>query len=193
MADLVSLIATQFNVAHFLPVDEVLRSKNGAYLDLIPRGGGGRVEAFKAWFLRNARPFHGGPDGSQTDAVRRFLTRFGHREKNAFRTAHALAAEDGLAYWEGYALHATLPVTAAIHHAWNVAADALLDVTWTGGRANDHRYLGVPVPHDFLRQVREELAAGGEPYCGPTAFFFWALRRQPGGPALRNEDTRPRS
>ena len=143
MAEFVSLVATQFHVAHFLPLDEILRSKNRAYLDLVPRGSSGGADAFREWFLKTARRFDGAADQSQTIPVRAFLTQFGHREKDAFRTAQTLAENDGVEYWEGYAYHAALAVPLVIHHAWNTAGGELVDVTWSRGKENRNAYLGV--------------------------------------------------
>jgi hypothetical protein len=176
MADFLSLVVAQFRVAHFVPVNEILSSNHRAYLDLIPRGGSPSAEGFRAWFFANARRFDGGGDGSTMPAVRSFLGKFGHRQKDAFLAAQALAESDGLAYWEGYALHTSLPVQAAIHHAWNTADDLLLDISWAKGHKNGNLYLGVPVPAAFLERIQAELASGGMRYHGPAAFLSWAMQ-----------------
>jgi hypothetical protein len=175
MADFLSLVAEQFRIAHFLPIDEILASRNRAYLDLIPRGGGGRADGFRSWFLGNARLFEGGRVGADLPAVREFLTKFGHRHKDAFLAAQALAEDAELPYWEGYALHGSLPVRVAIHHAWNTAGGEVVDVTWPANKAQGHLYLGVPVEPAFLKRIRADLAVGGKPYRGTVAFFSWVL------------------
>jgi hypothetical protein len=178
MADFLSLVAEQFRIAHFLPIDEILASKNRSYLDLIPRGGGGKADEFRSWFLGNARLFEGGRAGADLPAVRDYLTSHGHRQKDAFLAAQTLVEQAGLSYWEGYALHGSLPVRLAIHHAWNAVDGEVVDVTWPALGGNGHLYLGVRVDPSFLKRVQADLAVGGKPYRGTAAFFSWALSGQ---------------
>jgi hypothetical protein len=110
--------------------------------------------------------------------VREYLAKFGHRQKDSFRAAQALAEDAGLGYWEGYALHGSLPVRVAIHHAWNTGGGEVVDVTWPALGGNDHLYLGVPVATAFLRRIQADLAAGGKPYRGTVAYFSWILDGQ---------------
>jgi len=190
MKDFLALITDQFHIAHFLPVEAIIRSQKRDYLHLIPRGGNGIAQDFRVWFFKNARQFDGSGDGSQLPAVRSFLTRFSHREINAFLTAQALA-QDSLEFWEGYAFHSTLPVQVAIHHAWNKTGSTLLDSTWTKGQESQNLYFGVPVERPVLTRLQRELAVGSEPYAGPVAFLSWAIQdqRDAGGVFL----ARPRS
>ena len=76
MMDFLSLVAAQFHIAHFLPVEAIIRSQKRDNLDLIPRGGNGLAQDFHVWFFKNARQFDGSGDGLQLPAVRSFLTRF---------------------------------------------------------------------------------------------------------------------
>ena len=180
MMDFLSLVAAQFHIAHFLPVEAIIRSQKRDYLDLIPRGGNGLAQDFRAWFFKIARKFDGSGEGSQLPTVRSFLTKFSHRENNAFLTAQVLA-QDGLEYWEGYAFHATLPVEVAIHHAWNRRGTTLLDITWTKSKESQNLYFGVPVARDVLTRLQIELAVDRTPYAGPVAFLAWALQGWSGG------------
>ena len=65
MMDFLSLVAAQFHIAHFLPVEAIIRSQKRDNLDLIPRGGNGLAQDFRVWFFKNARQFDGSGDGSQ--------------------------------------------------------------------------------------------------------------------------------
>ena len=100
----------------------------------------GRTPPLETFVLRNGVERQG---NTRPKGVRRSTP------KMCFRNAALLALNKGDAYYEGYAITARLPL--AIHHAWVMRGDVLIDNTWEDPAAAF--YMGVPFTTDVLRRT----------------------------------------